>query len=64
MSTTHDATRLLRLLEYGPRTWKQLADAGLDRRAVLLAIGDIVDIGDVRIRVGPLLLELEREGDA
>ena len=61
-----DADRLLRLLRFGPKAWKQLAEVGLDRRTVLLAVGHIVDCGDDRVRVGPLLLGLEphTEGDA
>jgi hypothetical protein len=53
------AALLLRLLRLGPRTWRELEAAGLGRAAVLLAVGAVVAGGEFRIRVGPLLLELE-----
>jgi hypothetical protein len=56
-----DAARagiLAGLLERGPRTWGELAAAGLDRGEVLLAIGELVATGGYRLRVGPLLVEI------
>jgi len=57
------ADQLVHLLGRGPRTWTELADAGLSRAAALRAVGDVVARGDVRIRVGPILLEIEPSGE-
>ena len=48
------------------RTARPQPDAGLDRAAALLAVGEIADLGDHRVRVGPYLIELEMdvEGEA
>lgn len=39
--TTTTADILLALLRRGPRTWAALAEAGLDRAAVLAAAGEL-----------------------
>jgi hypothetical protein len=54
-----NAQVLLATLRLGPKSWAELYAGGLDRRAVLSAISDLVDLGQHRIRVGPLLVELE-----
>ena len=50
-----------RCCDAGLRTWQALADAGLDRAPALLAVGEIADLGDHRVRVGPYLIELEMD---
>jgi hypothetical protein len=61
-----DADLLRQQLAFGPATWLDLRAAGLSRERVLLAVGDLVGDGHHRVRLGPLLLELEtddEEGD-
>ena len=54
---------LLSLLQRGPRTWTDLLDAGLDRGAVLAGVGELALSGHYRVRVGPLLVEVEAGPD-
>ena len=55
------AAVLLALLRRGPQTLTELAHAGLGRLAVLVAVGELVDTGRYRIRLGPLLVEIEAD---
>jgi len=48
---------LLALLKRGPRTWRELAQAGLSRADVFGALDDLAAAGDAIFRVGPLLVE-------
>jgi hypothetical protein len=57
---TTPAEILLILLLRRARTWHELA-AGLDRVAVLAAAGELAQTR--RVRLGPLLVELEPEGE-
>jgi hypothetical protein len=50
---------LLALLRPAPRTWTELAEAGLCRAAALTAVGELVGSGRYRVLVGPLGVELE-----
>jgi hypothetical protein len=57
--TTALSELLLNLLVRGPKTWTELEQAGLDRDAALLAVGALVAAGDYRIRLGPIIVEIE-----
>jgi hypothetical protein len=59
-----DADLLRQLLAYGPQTWHDLHAASLSRERVLFAVGDLIAGGDFRVRVGPLLVEVEEGPDA
>jgi len=55
---------LLVLLRQGPRTWSELAEAGLDRAAVLTAVGEIAASGPT-VCVGERIIWLAgHRGDA
>ena len=57
------ALLLISLLRRAPRTWPELRAAGLERAAVLAAIGELLDTGACHVRLGPLLVELESAPD-
>ena len=48
---------LLSLLQRGPRTWRDLTDAGLTRADVLAAVDALSAAELVIVQVGPLLVE-------
>jgi hypothetical protein len=56
------AAKLFDLIQDGPKTWRELERAGLPEAAVLKAARDLVRQGEHRVRLGPLLLELEDLG--
>jgi hypothetical protein len=61
----HAHMMLLRtLLVQRCRTWDELANAGIDRAAVLAAIGELVAQLDCRILIGPLTVGLEMRPDS
>jgi hypothetical protein len=59
----HDAALLLALLERGPRTWEELARAGLNQNRVLIAVGDLAEGFGYSILIVPVQVALV-EGDA
>jgi hypothetical protein len=50
---------LLAALRRGPRTWADLAALGMGRTRLYRDIDQMMQTADVRVRVGPLLIELE-----
>jgi hypothetical protein len=53
------AGRLLQVLETGPKTWRQLERHGFFPEDAAAAAVSLVMGGEYRIRLGPLLVELE-----
>lgn len=56
---TPRAACLLALLARRPRTWSEPRAAGLSAAAVLAAVDELLGTGAVRVRLGPVLVELE-----
>jgi hypothetical protein len=63
-SPSSDADLLRQQFAFGPATWLDLRAAGLSRERVLSAAGDLIAGGNFRVRVGPLLVEVEEGPDA
>jgi hypothetical protein len=63
-SSSSDADLLRQLLAFGPTAWHDLHATGRSCERVLFAVGDLVAGGDFRVRVDPVVVEIEEGPDA